>query len=316
MSQLAPQSQACSSAARVPVAVDPGRRSSPTPARPAGALLGRYSDRDGSTREVIVRAGFAGSVLVLDRAAESLEDHRLVAHLPSDEPLSNALIVAHQYLRDPGRRLRCRALTAEDAAIVPFAQPPQELQIAARKHGGTLVDRAGGCHRLERVPRGVGDAELRWCRRDAGQLGPGMILSVRETIGWLERYEPVATLTAAALAGHRDGDQDGELSLARLRAELERVQRSPIVLNRGLRRAVLAAVHGKRTSMSEIAVRCGRVKFDARGNMSGESSWLARRVGIAPEGGRRAPTPWVHTEVLALIARDGLGLSPREVEVD
>jgi hypothetical protein len=27
-------------------------------------------------------------------------------------------------------------------------------------------------------------------------------------------------------------------------------------------------------------------------------------------------TPWVHTDVLALIARNGLGLSPYEVEVD
>jgi len=27
------------------------------------------------------------------------------------------------------------------------------------------------------------------------------------------------------------------------------------------------------------------------------------------------PTPWVHSDVLALIARRGLGLSPREVEV-
>ena len=63
-----------------------------------------------------------------------------------------------------------------------------------------------------------------------------------------------------------------------------------------------------------IAMRCGRVKRDRRGNVSGETSWLARRIGQLPEGGEDQPTPWVHTDTLALIARDGLGLSPREVE--
>jgi hypothetical protein len=68
--------------------------------------------------------------------------------------------------------------------------------------------------------------------------------------------------------------------------------------------------------MSEIAMRCGRVKRDSAGNESGETSWLARRLGILPEGGRDTPTPWVHSDVLALIARLGLGISPREVEVE
>jgi hypothetical protein len=31
--------------------------------------------------------------------------------------------------------------------------------------------------------------------------------------------------------------------------------------------------------------------------------------------GKPRPTPWVHSDVLALIARDGLGISPREVEL-
>jgi hypothetical protein len=99
-----------------------------------------------------------------------------------------------------------------------------------------------------------------------------------------------------------------------LRAELARVRESPIVLNRGLREVVLAAIDREALSLSEIAMRCGRVKRDAGGNLSGETSWLARRLGMMPEGGRDRPTPWVHSDVLALIARDGLGLSPREVE--
>jgi hypothetical protein len=66
--------------------------------------------------------------------------------------------------------------------------------------------------------------------------------------------------------------------------------------------------------MSEIAIRCKRIKHDDRGHESGETSWLARRVGILPEAGAPAPTPWVHSKVLALIARDGLRVSPHEVE--
>ncbi len=68
-------------------------------------------------------------------------------------------------------------------------------------------------------------------------------------------------------------------------------------------------------SASEIAIRCGRVKRDSRGNVTGETSWLARRIGLAPEGGGSTPTPWVHSDVLGLIARRGLGVSPREVEL-
>jgi hypothetical protein len=160
---------------------------------------------------------------------------------------------------------------------------------------------------------GLSIPELRWCRHHpreaAGQLRP---VSVREAIAHMESYEPVRALTVAALACHRD---DPSVSVAVLRAELERIDASRIVLNRGLRRAVLSAVQSRGLSMSEIALRCGRVKYDSRGNASGETTWLARRVGIVPEGGGSTPTPWIHSEVLALIARTGLGISPREVEL-
>jgi len=90
---------------------------------------------------------------------------------------------------------------------------------------------------------------------------------------------------------------------------------SEIVLNRGLREAVKRKVARGELSMSQIAVRCGRIKQDRRGNRSGETSWLARRIGQLPDSGKNEPTPWVHTDVLALIVRDGLGISPREVEL-
>jgi len=67
--------------------------------------------------------------------------------------------------------------------------------------------------------------------------------------------------------------------------------------------------------MSEIAIRCGRLKRDRKGNESGETSWLARRLGLLPEGGQSTTTPWIHSDVLALITRRGLGISPREVEL-
>jgi hypothetical protein len=137
-------------------------------------------------------------------------------------------------------------------------------------------------------------------------------VSTREVVAALESYEPIRAITTGALARARC---EHELSTAVLRAELTRVQLSPIVLNRGLREATVARIEREGLSLSEIATRCGRVKHDAAGNQSGETSWLARRLGLLPEGGRDAPTPWIHSDVLALIARRGLGISPREVEV-
>jgi hypothetical protein len=55
---------------------------------------------------------------------------------------------------------------------------------------------------------------------------------------------------------------------------------------------------------------------DQRGNISGETSWLARRIGQLPEGGHSTPTPWIHSDTLALIARQGLRIAPRDVELD
>ena len=78
---------------------------------------------------------------------------------------------------------------------------------------------------------------------------------------------------------------------------------------------VQSAVKHRGLSMSEIALRCGRTKRDRAGRVSGETSWLARRIGQAPEGGEQHPSPWVQSDVLALIAREGLRVCPREVEL-
>jgi hypothetical protein len=269
-------------------------------------LLARYIDHHGQPREVIARSGAAGSTLVVDRDGASGADQRLVAHLAADEPPGNAALVCTCYLRDAANgRGRCRALDAEDGRVAPFehSQQPEPTPLEAR--AADLVDRLGDAYALERVRAGLSIPELRWCRSRQP-------VSVREAIAALERYEPVRALTQHALALHGGS---AAISTTVLRAELIRVQESPIVLNRRLREVVLATVARQQLSMSEIAIRCGRIKHDRNGNQSGETSWLARRVGLLPEGGRIVPTPWIHSDVLALIARQGLGIGPREVEL-
>jgi hypothetical protein len=274
-------------------------------------LLGRYRDPQGCLRQVVALPGAGGSVLVVDREAITLCDRRLVAHLAADEPRANAALVCDHYLREPAGRW-CRRVSLEDLEVVPLTgsekQEPAEASSAT-----ALVDKQGRSYRLELCHTRMSIPQLRWCRRLPGlEGGLPEPVSMRDAIAGLESYEPVRGLTHKALAAHRD---DCAVSTATLRAERARMETSQIVLNRGLRRAVLTMTAAHGLSMSEIAVRCGRVKHDARGKQSGETSWLARRLGIVPEGGQSAPTPWIHTDVLALIARRGLGISPREVEL-
>jgi hypothetical protein len=312
-------------------------------------VLARYTDVRGRQREVLALPGHRGSTLVVDRDAFTWGDRRLVAHLASDEPLENAHIVCRHYLQD--RRVRrCRALSPEDLLTAPFAEEADDrhreehedherghdeslrtgLDRAApgahsRSEGRELRDIRGRLHRLEPLDTGLSIPELRWCRRavddqarrthtDGERPRCGQRPeSVRDAIACMESYDPVRSITVSALARHRG---DPSISVAVLRSELQRIDASRIVLNRELRRAVLRATQAEGLSLSEIAFRCGRVKRDANGNASGETSWLARRVGIAPESGRNGePTPWIHSEVLALIAREGLGVSPHEVEL-
>lgn len=286
------------------------RRAGPS-ARRAREALGRYIDPQGRARELVCHPGAAGSTLVIDRLAGAATDPRLVAHLAADEPAENARIACSLYLADlPGRG--CRRLCAEDLRTAPFvtAQRRPASDANALAETAEVMDEHGCNYNLQTTRSGTSTRELRWHRHPPqGVAGRPELVSVRQVIGSVQSYEPVRTLTAQALAS------DGGVSVTTLRAELHRVHVSPIVLNKGLREAVLAAVNEHGLSMSEIAMRCGRVKLDARGGESGETSWLARRIGILPEGGKSTPTPWVSSDVLALIARNGLGISPREVEL-
>jgi hypothetical protein len=252
-------------------------------------------------------------MLVIDRDAATGEDRRLVAHLGADEPRENADIVCGHYLE--AVRLsahRCRRVSGADMKADPLVLEGIDLDWSTtqRSCSTKLLDPCGHPYRLELVDTGMSIRELRW--RRLCDDAPGQLVSLREVVAALESYEPVRSLSRSALATH---DDDPDVSVTTLRAELERVLLSPIVLNRALREAVLARVARGELSMSEIALRCGRVKRDSRGNSSGETSWLARRLGLLREGGNDAPTSWIHSDVLGLIARDGLGISPREVEL-
>jgi hypothetical protein len=283
-------------------------------------VLSEYIDGAGRPREVIARPGAAGSVLVLDHDAITLADRRLVAHLGSEEPPENARLVCEQYLAD-GTSHRCRLLTAADLTLGPYPgeddshtpKPSSSTKTINAPDRRRVLDRYGRSYHLGLVPARMSIPEMRWQQSPAERdERPARVLSLRDVIASLESYEPALTISRKVLAHH---EEDPDISVSKLRAETQRVYASRIVLNRGLREATLDITKASGLSMSEIAIRCGRVKRDARGNVSGETSWLSRRLGLAPEGGKNHPTPWIHSDVLALIARSGLGISPREVEL-
>jgi hypothetical protein len=249
----------------------------------------------------------SGGTLVIDRFAGSGSDPRLVGRLEADEPAENARRLAHLYLHDE-RRGRCRPVT--DADLTAGADGEAASVSGDVRWGAPLVAGIGVLLQIRRVSDKGGPA-LRWTvttRAGAGR----QVLPLRQVFGLLQAYEPAASMTRAALAAHA---QQAGVSVCGLRGELYRACNSSIVLNRALRERVEHAVATEGLSMSEIATRCGRVKCGRNGSESGETSWLARRIGQLPEAGKDRPTPWVHSDVLALIARDGLGISSHEVEL-
>ena len=292
------------------------RRADPRP----GDALGSYLDAHGRQREIAVVQASEGSRLVVDRDAISGGDSRLVAHLAADEPPGNAQLVCCLYLAcAPAAPAPCRRVRADDARRRPFSE--EQAGDGSEHRGCELADRAGRRYALAPLRGAMRIPELRWRRSAGGDARPAgtasaalagsEVVSLREVVAAFESYDPACSITRAALRRHAGA----AISSTVLRLELERVLASPIVLNRRLREVVLAAIEREDVSMSEIAMRCGRVKRDRNGNESGETSWLARRLGLLAEGGQRYPTPWIHSDVLALIARRGLGIAPREVEL-
>ncbi|MHB8492592.1 MAG: hypothetical protein ACYDA6_10335, partial [Solirubrobacteraceae bacterium] len=248
--------------------------------------LAMYASPDGQLHEVVSLPGAAGSTLVVDRDAVSGGDPRLVAHLACDEPPENARVVCRHYLHDLHRgRGRCRPVAKGDlgAQIGPEGEDsasPADSALA----GAVVTDGKGRRYRIAMVPRSLSSRELRWTalgaeNPDAGTAPacPSRAVSLRDVIAAAERYEPMRAITVAALRVHQGTPG---VSLCLLRSELRRMDASPVVLNRGLREAVLASIAGTGLTMNEIAIRCGRVKRCARGHIGGETSWLARRLGL------------------------------------
>jgi hypothetical protein len=284
---------------------DAGACSAEDGARRRQRRFATYVDGRGEVRELIGMTVPDGT-LVIDRFFDSGYDPRLVGRLNADEPPENARLLADLYLHDE-RRGSCRPVT--DADLTPSADGEVPSVSADVRWGAPLVAGIGVLLQI-RCVRDKGAPALRWTvttRAGADR----QVLPLRQVFGVLQAYEPAASMTRAALAAHA---QKAGVSVSVLRAELDRACNSPIVLNRALRERVERAVATEGLSMSEIATRCGRVKHDKRGRESGETSWLARRIGQLPEAGGSEPTPWIHSDVLGLIARDGLGVNPNEVE--
>lgn len=288
-----------------------------------------YADSKGRARELVVQPGAQGSLLIVDRDASTLCDRRLVAHLGAEEPDENAVLLCRLYLATPRR---CRPLTDDDltavpesvaapsaapAALRPAGAPAAAAAVAGADDDEVAVLRCEGrLYRLAPVAHAGSSCapRLRWCSALASASAHGRRwapMPLREVVGRFESYEPVRSLTVQALARHEEGRT---VATSVLKRELERLDGSAVVLNRGLREAVVRALGEQDMTMSEIALRCGRIKRDRRGRLSGQTSWLARRVGLMPESDGRL-VRWIHSDVLALIARQGLGLAPREVEL-
>ena len=164
------------------------------------------------------------------------------------------------------------------------------------------IEAQGRAYRLDAIEGRLGIPEVSW-------VCEGERVTLRDVVGAAERYEPARTMTSEAIASAGSGE-----STTTLEAELRRLLESPIILNRGLREAVLA-ITATGVTLSDLAACCGRTKRTKKGEVSGETSWLQRRLGIMPDVGKKAPGVWVHSEVLGLVCRS-LGLEPRDVEVD
>ena len=184
-----------------PSGTRPGRVHRGVARRPVRPVLGSYPDPRGRRREVIARAGAAGSVLVLDRDADTRGDVRLLAHLAADEPSENAALVCRRYLEDgSAHRYRCPRLTPSDLLDEPFPAATSAEPVDEQGGRGRLLDGDGRAYALEPRRGSMSIPELRWRRHDpAPQMDGSETVSVREVVARLESYQPVCGMTLASL---------------------------------------------------------------------------------------------------------------------
>jgi hypothetical protein len=273
------------------------------PSRRVTAVVIANHVEDGARRQLITLP-VGEHRLLIDRPLEG-GAARLVARLAPDEPNGNARLIARMYLADP-QRASCRTLTRTDLQPAGKAASDQGQVVWETP----LVAGIGRTFQI-RATDATGITCIRWSELDT-RNGEAQVVSLRHVVGRLEDYQPAVAMSTAAIETFHG---DRAHSVVALRTELDRLVNSRIVLNRRLRELVQSAVSREQATMSEIAMRCGRTRNGNRGRLCGETSWLARRIGALPEAGESHPTPWVHIEVLALIARDGLGIAPAEAEL-
>jgi hypothetical protein len=274
-------------------AADP-RAQKPPPRRAASAAatpLVAYADETGDERELVVLV-HDGCQLVIDRTVADRSDPRLVGEFEADEPDKNAMMLALDYLGRAPQERRC-------AQYVPAVDRPSSVL------SGLLRDRDRNTYWLQRVARFGPGADLRWVCRTIGAGAPAVV-TLRTVVGALEVYEPPVSMTRDALAAHHDA------AGAMLRRELAHLGDSRFVLNRGLREAVAAEL-ARGTPLAEIARRCGHTRTRGRGITLGDGAWVARRVGLTPDG-KPTPSRWIDQSVLREIAA-ALGLPPAEVRL-
>jgi hypothetical protein len=262
------------------------------------------SHKENGARRQLITIPVGQHRLLIDRDLAG-GSARLLARLTPEEPDGNARLIAQMYLADP-TRARCRTLTRGD--LQPTGKPERDQEPVA--WDTPLIAGIASTFRIQPVEQ-PGLTTLRWAETDTS-TGASETVALRHVVGRLEDYQPAVSITAAAIDTFND---DAAPSIVALRNELNRLKSSPIVLNRRLRELVQAAVSHEQATMSEIAMRCGHTRDGKHGTGCGETSWLARRIGALPEAGYARPTPWVHTDVLAQITRDGLNINPCEAEL-
>lgn len=264
-------------------------RAQPPPPHPQVSSLASYHDETGRARELVILAG-AGRRVVIDRDATSRSDARLLGELAQEEEDENARLLVAEYLgRSPHDR-RCAAYVDTPGG------PPNALS-------GVLHDPEGNAYWIQCVHGPRGGADLRWMRRLPADGDPAPV-TLRTVIGALEAYEPATSMTVEVISAHPG------ISGSVLRRQIATVRDSHLVLNRGLRDAVVAALDDG-TALAQIAESCGHTRPTARGGTAGDSAWLARRVGLKPDG-QEAPYRWIDERVLCEIA-EGLGLRADDV---
>lgn len=271
----------------------------------ASSALSSYRDPVRAVRREIVQHERSDSARVLiDQIASDGADARLIAVLAADEPPENAVLMCGLYLRDPTRG-RCRLACPEDLQV---SAPLTNEATALREPPDKLLDNQGRVYRLVAMDhRSRPQLQLRWTRARPGSAPETVTL--RAVVGAIEAYEPARSMTEQALCQQQ---LVGELSTERLRNELSTLSASTIVLNRGLREAVLRRVAAGESPRA-MAERCGHLRDGGEARPSGDPSWLMRRIGLMPPSGSEAPTPWVSLDVLEVIACEALGVHPSEV---